>query len=339
MELNRSAEFVNMARLAMLGKGSSGQSARLAEEDPKTSSRVARVLKAAVTYGSLDDPAWAGSLSDMREVSDGFIESLRNLSAFDRLLDSGMRRIPLDSRTTIVTASANGSIVPEGQITPVTSMAIGGAGLAPKKAVALVAVSDELLRVSEGGQDLLSSELRQAVAVATDQSFLAGIAAGATEIASSGDTPAAVLQDLRALFAAVQPKASSRLFFVTDSLTAANLATKANADGSQAFPDMTAQGGLLAGTPLLVADGLPTDAEGSTLMLIEATAVAGDTDIVTIDVSQNAVMQLNTAPVSTAAAVNVSLWQSNLVGLRATRWFGFNLARANGVALLTGVQY
>ena len=45
---------------------------------------------------------------------------------------------------------------------------------------------------------------------------------------------------------------------------------------------------------------------------------------------------MDSAPASPADARIVSLWQNNLVGLRAERFINWKRARANGVQYLTG---
>jgi hypothetical protein len=60
-----------------------------------------------------------------------------------------------------------------------------------------------------------------------------------------------------------------------------------------------------------------------------------------IDASTEASVQMDSAPDSppSAATNMVSLWQMNLIGLRAERWINWLKRRATAVAYLQGAKY
>ena len=60
-----------------------------------------------------------------------------------------------------------------------------------------------------------------------------------------------------------------------------------------------------------------------------------------IDTSKHATIQLNDAPDNpvTAATVQVSLWQDNLVGVRAERFVNWKKSRATAVSLISPTAY
>jgi hypothetical protein len=62
---------------------------------------------------------------------------------------------------------------------------------------------------------------------------------------------------------------------------------------------------------------------------------------VTIDVSREASLQMDSAPMSPADAtvVMVSLWQNNMIGLRAERYINYVKANANAVKYLTAAAW
>jgi hypothetical protein len=332
-------ELVSLARFVLQGEGSISRSLILAERQAPHLSRVVSVLRTAVTAGSTLTPAWAGNLADYRQISAGFVEALRNLSVFDRLF-ADMRRVPLRTRLGIVAVGATAYDVGEGAPTPVSRLSLTDGQLDARKAVAIIVVSQELLKLDRTAvaDTTLSRELRVAVAAETNAQFLAGVTAGAASVASAGSTAANILADVEALLDRVHPTAVSRLYLVVDGATAGKLATKANADGSQAFPGMTPQGGDLAGIPVLVADDSDGDTAGSRMVLIDAAAIAADSDVVMVDVSTEATLQMDSQP-SAGAQNQVSLFQTNSAALKATRWYGYELLRADGVAVATGVNY
>jgi hypothetical protein len=74
------------------------------------------------------------------------------------------------------------------------------------------------------------------------------------------------------------------------------------------------------------------------MVLIDAAAIAADSDVVMVDVSTEATLQMDSQP-SAGAQNQVSLFQTNSAALKATRWYGYELLRADGVAVATGVNY
>jgi hypothetical protein len=159
---------------------------------------------------------------------------------------------------------------------------------------------------------------------------------GVTAIPSSGDP----LTDIGALLEAVQTSAVSRLFLIIDSAALKRLLTKPALDGRPIFPGLTPTGGEALGISILVSDNLPLGSGGSTALLIDATAVAGESDTLVLDTATQATLQLDNTPDVPATGTTVaSLWQGGLRALRAERVFGFERFRASGAALLTGVSY
>jgi hypothetical protein len=64
-------------------------------------------------------------------------------------------------------------------------------------------------------------------------------------------------------------------------------------------------------------------------------------DGVRLDIARHASLQMDTAPDSppTANTVALSLFQRNMVALRAERTFGFAPIRSGAIASLSGVAY
>jgi HK97 family phage major capsid protein len=328
-------EFVELCRFLLLGKGDALQAAHLAEVSGRAP-RVTTILKSAIAAGTLANAGWAGNLAPYGQIADGFAESLRSLSVFDRMLgDAAMRRIPLRTRVAVTTVGATGGSAAEGAPKVISKLTLAGTTLEPVKASVIVVVSDELARFSgSAAAALLSRELRGALAAATDAAFLADLLAGAPSSASAGATATQILTDIATLLTAVAPKATSRLYLLTTPALASKLTTKADTSGRHAFVGMSPTGGELVGIPCLVSDA----AVAGTLALIDASQVAGDSDVITLEASRSASLQLDTAP-SAGATAETSLWQGNLLALRAERYFGSELLRASSVATITGAAY
>jgi HK97 family phage major capsid protein len=331
------AEFVRIARLVGRARGRLAYAAHFAEAIPG-GERAAQVLRSAVSAGTMADAAWAGNLAGYQSIAAGFIESLRSLSVFDRLLaDGAIRRIPLRTRLALSTVAAVGAEVGEGANILVNSLAFAASGLDSRKVQALIAVTNEVLDgITSAGSALLAAELRGGVASATDAAFLAGLVTSNTTTIAGSASP---LADLGNLLDVVNTKGAGKPYLVVAPRTANRLTTKPTTNGEQAFPGMTPNGGEIAGVPVLVSDQAPApDSSGHGAILIDGSAIVGDSDTVAVDASENAALQLASGPASGAQQL-VSMFQTNSTALLATRWFGFELIRDSGVAVLSGAQW
>lgn len=330
------AEFTLMARSIGRARDSLVRAAQIA--DPMSGGqRVASILRAAVPAGTVADATYAGPLVGYHAVADGFLESLRSQSVFDRFLaEIAMRKVPLKTRLAVSTIAAVGNEVGESVAIPVSSLAINGPALDPRKVQALIAVTNEILDgTTSAGAALLARELRAGVASATDAAFLGSLLTDAQTV----DGTASPLDDLGNLLNVVNTTGASRPYLVVAPRTANRLATKPTTSGEQAFPGMTPNGGEIAGVPVLVPDQAPApDSNGHKAVLIDASAIVGDSETVAVDASEQAALQMATNPAGGAQQL-VSMFQTNSTALLATRWFGFELIRSTGVAVLTGAAW
>ncbi|MGE4253633.1 MAG: hypothetical protein AB7E84_00280 [Xanthobacteraceae bacterium] len=304
---------------------------------PPLPSRVATVLKAGVAPGSMSDPNWS-ALSDYTSIASGFLESLRGTSVFDTLLSSGMRRVPLKSRTVIATVALTGATPAELSVKPISQMALDAENVAPRKAVAVIAATSEVFRLDQSGGQLFASELRNGVAVATDAQMLAALYDSVTPTASSGTTADAVLVDMDALLSALTLGASSRVFVIMSPANAAALVTKTGTAGA-AFPllRLDGTGEILGGIRALVSDAVPSGA----IIAIDATGIAGNSELPTLQTIGQGDIQLSTTPDSPPSAASLwrSLWQHNERAIVVERFFGFSKIRAGSVSAVSGASY
>lgn len=338
---NTSGEFVKYAQVLLRSKNI-GDAEVFARESLQVPFRVKNIMKSAVAAGSTADADWASGLSDYRQISKNFVESLADASVFDRLLkDNAMRKIPLRTRVKL-SSSIAGSIVGEGNAMPVSKSTIDSLNLESQKATALIVISNELaISSSNEAASLLATELKNAVAEATDSKFLNELLDGVSPTPSSGDTAVNVAADIKTLLTSVTLKATSRPYLITDSTIAANLSVKTDTNGVPVYPKVTPMGGELFGIPLLVTDQLPRDSDGGSLMLIDASRIAGNNESVLLDTSEQAVVEMLSDPSepSDPDTVFLSLWQNSLRALSARRYFGFKLLEASAIAVIDAVNY
>ncbi len=117
-----------------------------------------------------------------------------------------------------------------------------------------------------------------------------------------------------------------------------------NALGNKEFPDITMNGGLLEGFPVITSQYVPTVTAGSYVVMVNAADIyLGDEGGVNVDMSDQASLQMDTAPtqegVTPTASTVVSLWQNNLIGFRAERTISWKKRRASAVAVLSQVNW
>jgi hypothetical protein len=318
-------DFAETARILALAKGSISEARRLAFE--LSSPRVVAIFERAEPGSALGgtSPSWGDALSDYQQTAEGFIASLRNDGCFDAVLPY-TTRLPFRTKLAVSVTAITATETTEADEKPVFDLAFAATELEPRKASATVIISTELARIGgDNANALILTELRNAVIAGTDSVAIAALIAATTPIPSSGD----VLTDLAALLAAVRSGASSRLFFVIEPSQAKILATLPGVNGA-AFPQVNVNGGSIGGVTVLVSGQLAP----GTAVLFDATAIAAASENVALSASREAVVTTVASPAS-----SVSLWPQDLVALRAERWFGFSLLRADGVASLSGVDY
>lgn len=301
--------------------------------------RAARIIKTAVETGTTT--GWAAALTpDVTTAQNGFDEGARNSSVFLELLASGaIRRTPMRTRFTAVTASATGFVRGERSARPISKFTLAGStGLQPIEACAFVVVTDELIKLpTPEAQGLFSAELSGAVGSVADVEFMRIVAAAkAATYVSYGSTFDAARADIQRAMAAITTDKRSRLVWIGGASVAKGASVLASNSGFL-FPGMTPMGGEMLGLPFLVSDGIATD----TLYLVDADKIAGNADPTTFDLFREATIEMETTPDSpeTAATELVNLWQRNLVALLASAFIAAEVRTATAVAELTGVTW
>jgi hypothetical protein len=334
---DRDSDFVLLAKALVAGTGNRREAADYAARWG-ASARVQSILKAAVAPGGLgSDSAWGSELAAYETLASAFAESLRFFGLFDAMLADGFIRVPINARLGLVTTGATGDNPSEASPKLISVLALGtNQSLAPKKSTAIVALTDELAR-SLGSEALIGNELKSAAAVAVDTAFLTIALSGVSGQASAGSTLANITTDLSYLAANVSTGARSKLFLATTPALCRKLAFKSDTVGARAFAQLGPQGGMIANVPVIVSDAI----NAGDVLLLDATGFAGAAAAIALDVSRTADIQLNSmhdSPV-TASTVLQSLWQSNLRGLRAERYWSAVRLRSNSVARITGAAY
>ncbi len=321
---NAAGDFVTMAHLLLRSNGRRDDAARMAEQTKNISPRVINVLKEAGTLSTL------GGLVDQDIVAAGFIDSLRSIGVFDGMLPA-MVKVPLETPgVRVTTIGISAYAVAEGSPKPISELFLGAETLDRLKADAIIVVSDEIAKsTTSGAAALLARELRNAVVAETDGLFLSVLAIGPQPVASAGATLANVETDIRTAMAAMSLHGGSRLFLIAAPLAAQRLRLK-----------LALAGATLDPVTLIASDQLPAlgSPDEDIAMLIDASGIAANTPQVVLDTAEHAAIQLSSSP-SAGAQNLVSLWQANSRALRASRYFGFTVFRADAAQVISGVAW
>jgi HK97 family phage major capsid protein len=229
-------------------------------------------------------------------------------------------KVPFNVKVPIQTAGGSYYWAAESAPKPVTKLAFGsGVTLAATKCEGIVAISRELARLSAPGTEpLFQRALVSGLTAFSDRQFLdpavaavagtnpASITNGLTPVATGATLDATVAAVLAALFTA-RPGATGAVL-VTSPANASRLAGTGNNLAA------TVSGGSVQGVPLVPSEGALTN-----IIAIDPGGVVVSDGGVVVDISDQAALQFDDAPVGTAAAVVTSLWQTNQIGFKVER--------------------
>jgi HK97 family phage major capsid protein len=315
-------------------------------------------LRAAAAAGTTTDPAWAGPLVVYQNLASEFVEYLRPMTIIGRI--PGLRRVPFKVKIPRQTGAASVSWVGEGKVKPITSMAFDSITLDISKIAGIIVLTDELVRLSNpAAEGLVRDELAKAIVQYMDGQFVdptkaandispASITYGVTPIPASGTSGAALRADIRALMASFldsNMQLTSAVWIMTQQ-TALSIALMMNALGQPEFPSISMSGGTLYGIPVVTSEGVPASggspSDGFPIILANASDILlADDGQVMIDASREASLQMDTSPDSppSSSTVMISMWQQNMMAIKAERYINWAKRRADAVAYISGAKY
>ena len=338
MNLEEPRNFISQqAKVLLSADGEVGAAIKLADGQ-HMSRRVLGLLrsKTGVAGGTTGDNDFGSVLSDIKIASDAFFASLTTQSVFCRMLDGGIRRTPMRTHIGAVALGISAYAVGEGKAMPLSRLSLRNPELTPHKVAAMVAFSTEVAKSSDpAALALIDTELRNAVATVLDADFfnlLTDTSMSSTH--SIGNTVDDVRSDLKTLLDAVNACGVGQLFWCA-------APDVANAASTMEWPVGTVSptGGELCHLPFLVSD---TIAPG-VLRLVNASAICGNVGTIDIALAGQAGIQMADASSMDAGGPTigpmVSLWQSNMVAVRAAVSFAAEKIRADAVAELTGIDW
>lgn len=355
--------FARMAMTLVHAKGNLGQAADIAKrwKDAPELSQVMNAmahagttnLKAAVAVGDSNTNGWASQLVFYDNLAAEFYGLLYPMTIIGRI--PGLRRVPFNVRIGGTTSGSSSAWVGENNPIPASAMAFTSVNLGHAKAASLVVFTRELATMSNPQAEMVvRDDMLSMMTKFADEQFInpavaanlnvspASITNGATAIVSAGNSVANIYADVSAIkktFVAANLDMNG-LVWVMRPDTAIDLSMKRTTQDLQIFPDITQDGGKWFGLPVVTSNSVPSSVSGGSIIaLVKADEVYfADDGGITMDYTQEASVQMVTNP-ATGAQQLVSLFQNDLVGLRAIREMNWQRRRAAGVAYLDGVSY
>lgn len=346
-QLPQGTAFVRAACAMLQCKGNFSEAAEYARGRWQDSTpEVALYLKAAVAAGNTTDATWAGPLVNQGIAAD-FLALLRPATILGKI--PGLRNIPFNTKVPAQTAGGSYGWVGQGKAKPVTKLAFAADSLGIAKAAGIIVLTEELVRLSNpSAEALCRADMIAGIAQFLDQQFIDPAVAAVVDvnpasITNGAPTAAATTNPLTDIFTLLSHFASfnipmAGLTVILSEQNAAALAMMRTTDGGRAFPQMSMSGGSVDGGISVIA----SQAAGTNVIMLQPNLILyADDGGVTIDASREASLQMDSAPVTPgdATTVYVSLWQNNLVGLRAERFVNWKRASVNAVKYLTGAVY
>lgn len=330
--------FVRLCQAKIMGKGSHADAIAYAERWMDSTPEVVLELKAAVAAGTTTDATWAGPLAPITPLTREFLELLRPATILGKV--PGFKKVPFNVSVASQTGGGSYSWVGQGAPKPVGKLQFGTVTLGITKCAGIIVITLELARNSSpAAEDVIRQDMIAGIAAFLDSEFIdptkaavAGVSPGSvtngvTPITTAGTSPANARTDIQALANAmtIAGISTAGAVVILSETNALALSNALNPLGQPLFPSMAPGGGTILGY-----QAIPSQAAGTTVALVQPGAVLyADDGGVTIDVSQEASLQMDSAPMAVpdATVVMTSLWQNNLVGLRAERFINWKKAR------------
>lgn len=361
--LPKGTAFTRYAMAIALGKGNLVQAVEIAKNWKDSTPEVETVLRAAVAAGSTTDADWAKPLVEYQNMTSEFAELLRPQTIIGRI--QGLRQVPFNIKVPRQTAGSSASWVGEGKPKPVSELAFDQIQLGMTKLAGIVVLTEELVRASNpAAEGIVRTDLAATIVSTMDRDFVdptnagaanvkpASITNGVTPVAASGTDADAVRADVRALlakFLAANMNLSGAVWIMSET-SALGLSLMLNPLGQPEFAGLQingGSGGTFFNLPVVLSEnvmpnpgsGDPVTGDGARIILAKASEIlVADDGQVMLDASNQASLQMNTAPTEGASEL-VSLWQNNLVGIRAERFINWSKRRASAVQYIDGAKY
>jgi hypothetical protein len=321
-------DFSRYALGLILAKGKRLDAAEIARQKwPDSAKAYLTLEKNAVEGGGLAAGSWGSTLGYYGLFLE-LVQVLMGVSVLRKLV-SLFRQVPFRLSIARETANATAAWIPEMGFKGLSPLAYDSIDpLEAYKACVLTVISQELAKFSTPSIEAqIRKSLAASIAQFVDAQFLnpaiapiagtcpGAITNGATAVVSTGAGSAAIQTDVNDMISALTAWGEPR--FITDPPTACHIA----GSSTTLFPDVKYNGGFLAGVPLITSTNVPA----GLIVLLDCNEVLYAESEISLDVAQDASLLMDDGG-SPARAEIVSMWQSNMVALKAEQYLCWKLA-------------
>lgn len=336
--------FIRTIMSLVAGRGSTREAERFAENtnwaDKETVTRSIGQLqtRAAVAAGSTTDADFGLAISLPGLAA--FLDRVRARTVIGKLTD--VRRVPFIRGIGFAISDASFGWVKEGSPTPVSRPTWDSASLPIRKVGGINVISEELARTgTAAAEELIRRAMRDGLVRFLDTSFLdptlaevadtqpASVTNGAPSTAATADPQADIIALLGDMLDDHDTLEGTIL--VMSDRNAIAIASTLSTD------KLGAGGGELYGVPVVT-----SSSAGTSIIAIHTPMILlAQEDVIELDTSRQATLQMNDAPTDppVAATVMTSLYQANLVGVKALLFANFAKMADDAVQLITGAAY
>ena len=348
--------FARYVKAVAAAKGNLHMAQEYAKQWDGSTPEVGLAIKAAVNAGTTTDSTFASSLVYNQNLVSEFVDYLRPKMVIGRM--DGFRRVPFNVRYPTQTAGSTVAWVGEGNAKPLSELTLSSGSLGIAKASGVVVITQELARSSApSAEETVRNDLTDQMVQFLDQQFLdpsvaavantnpASVLNGASNIVTATGNWTAVatidadIKSLISTFDSNEIGLDQNAYWVMKPGDATALGMLRTTNGPMAYPDINNQGGMLFGIPVLTSNSVPSSVSGGSIVaLIKASEVfLADEGGLTIDVSEQASVQMSDSPSNSAASV-ISFWQSGLIGIKIDRFINWSRRRTYGVGYVEAVH-
>ena len=304
------------------------------------------MMKAVVNWGTIAEPAWAAPLAVTNPIND-FLELLRPATLIGKIM--GLRQVPFNISMPAQTGGGTYAWVGEGAPKPVGQLQLQTVSLSIAKAAGILVFTEELARLSTpSAENVVRNDMVKGMAQFLDLQFIDPTVAAVTNVNPASITNLSNGYGSAGTAAATNGRTDlqkgitlltqanyniGEVCFIMSEANAFILSAALTTNGVPFYPNLTAKGGTIFGVPVYT-----SQSAGNVVATVHPPSILyADEGGVNIDVSREAAVEMNTVPTSpvTASSVLVSLWQNNLVGLRAERFINWKRARTTAVVYTT----
>ena len=350
-DLPKGSLFVRHAMAIAQAKGDSSLAIDYARRNFSNTPEVELLVKAAVAPGNTTDPTWASALVTIQGAMTEFVELLRPATILGQLPvggSNGLRKVPFNTSVPAQTAGGSYGWVGQAAPKPVTKLAFGTSNLPVAKAAGIIIITEELARLSTpSAEELVRRDMIAGIGEFLDKQLIDETVAAVANVSpaslTNGVAPiTATANPVADLFAILSAFAADniglgQITLIMSEKNAFSLGWARDANGNRLFPNVRANGGDAEGFKVVTSNTAGTRVIGVACPYV----LLADEGQVGIDVSRDAAVQMDSAPDNPALATTVmtSLWQNNLVGIRAERFINWLRITTKAVHWVSGAAY